>query len=73
MFGNEKLSSDAEILLGTGGGFAIHDDRSLYKNLLIFLKNDTERTKAGANSFRVFDGRTKASQKIAEVINKIVK
>jgi 3-deoxy-D-manno-octulosonic-acid transferase len=73
MFGNEKLSSDAEILLGTGGGFSIHDDRSLYKNLLIFLKNDEERKKAGANSFRVFEGRTKASQKIAEVINKIVK
>jgi hypothetical protein len=45
----------------------------LYKNLLIFLKNEIDRKKAGANSFRVFDGRTKASQKIAEVINKIVK
>lgn len=72
IFAGEKLSSDAEILVEKGGGIKIHDDKSLYKILLILLTNKQERTSKGEKSYSVFDGRVQASQKIAELVNKVV-
>jgi 3-deoxy-D-manno-octulosonic-acid transferase len=72
MFGGEKISSDAEILLEKGGGIKISDDRSLYKNLLILLTNKQERAAKGEKSYSVFEGRTEASKQIADLVKKVV-
>lgn len=72
MFGSEKISSDAEIMISKGGGIAINDEKVLYRNLLTMLKNKTERKVIGEKSFSVFDGRTKASKQISELINRVV-
>jgi 3-deoxy-D-manno-octulosonic-acid transferase len=72
MFGGEKISADAKTLETKGGGIPINDEKSLYKNLLILLKNKESRKLTGEKSFSVFDGKTKASQKISELINSIV-
>lgn len=72
MFGDEKISADAEMLIGTGGGISVHDDKSLYKNLLLLLKNGDDRKAIGERSYAVFEGRTKGSKIISDVINRVV-
>ena len=72
LFGSEKTSADAKTLTEMGGGIPINDERSLYKNLLLLLKNKEGRAEIGEKSFSVFDGKTKASQKIADLINSII-
>jgi 3-deoxy-D-manno-octulosonic-acid transferase len=69
LFGNEKLSEDAEHLIKKGGGIPIEDSKDLYKNLLnLFTKNEI-RSQIGSKSLSVFDINNQASKKIAEVIN----
>ncbi len=72
MFGSEKTSADAKTLTEMGGGIPISDERALYRNLLLLLKNKSGRAEIGEKSFSVFDGKTKASQKIADLINSII-
>ena len=70
LFGDQKLSEDAENLINRGGGIAIDDQKSLYKNLLLLLKDSEERRKIGLKSFSVFDSKNDASGKIAEIVNR---
>jgi 3-deoxy-D-manno-octulosonic-acid transferase len=69
LFGNEKLSEDAEHLLKNGGGIAVEDSKELYKNLLNLLKKNDVRTEIGKKSLSVFDSKNEASNKIAAIIN----
>lgn len=69
LFGNEKLSEDAEHLIKNGGGIAIDDSKELYKNLLNLLKKIEVRGEVGKKSLSVFDSKNEASKKIAQVIN----
>lgn len=73
MFGNEKLSEDAEHLMKNGGGIAVEDSKELYKNLLNLLKKNDVRADIGKKSLSVFDSKNDASKRIAEVINNRVK
>jgi 3-deoxy-D-manno-octulosonic-acid transferase len=69
LFGNEKLSEDAEHLIKNGGGIAVEDSKELYKNLLNLLKKNEVRLDVGKKSLSVFDSKNDASKKIAHVIN----
>lgn len=69
LFGNEKLSEDAEHLMKNGGGIAVDDSRELYKSLLNLLKKEDIRSDIGKKSLSVFDSKNEASKKIAAVIN----
>ena len=70
LFGNEKLSEDAEHLIKNGGGIAVEDSKELYKNLLNLFKKKEVRSEIGKKSLSVFDSKNEASKKIAELINK---
>jgi len=70
LFGDQKLSEDAENLISKGGGIAVDDQKSLYKNLLHLLKDDEARLNIGIKSFSVFDSKNEASKKIAKILNK---
>ena len=72
LFGDQKLSEDAENLIRKGGGIAVEDPKSLYKNLLHLLKDDEARINIGIKSFSVFDSKNEASKKIAKILNKKV-
>ncbi len=69
MFGDEKLSEDAELLIKNGGGIAVEDSKELFKNLVNLLRKDDIRKKLGSKSLSVFDRKNEASKKIAEIIN----
>jgi 3-deoxy-D-manno-octulosonic-acid transferase len=69
LFGNEKLSEDAEHLMKNGGGIPIDDSKELYKNLLNLLKKEEIRIDVGKKSLSVFDSKNEASKKIAQIIN----
>lgn len=72
MFGDEKLSEEAEHLIKNGGGIAVEDSKELYKNLLNLLRKNDFRKQVGSKSLSVFDRKNEASKKIAEIIyNKI--
>jgi 3-deoxy-D-manno-octulosonic-acid transferase len=70
LFGNQKLSEDAEHLIKNGGGIAVEDSRELYKNLLNLFKKKEVRDSVGSKSLSVFDRKNEASKKIAELLNK---
>jgi len=70
LFGNEKLSEDAEHLIKNGGGIAVEDSEELYKNLLNLFRKKEVRDSIGSKSLSVFDSKNEASKKIAELINK---
>lgn len=69
MFGDEKLSEDAEHLIKNGGGIAVEDSKELFKNLVSLLRKDEFRKSVGSKSLSVFDRKNEASKKIAEIIN----
>jgi 3-deoxy-D-manno-octulosonic-acid transferase len=69
LFGDEKLSEDAELLIKNGGGIAVEDSKELYKYLLNFLRNNDYRYQIGCKSLSVFDSKNEASKKIAHLIN----
>lgn len=73
LFGDEKLSEDAEHLMKSGGGIAVEDTKDLFKNLINLLRKKDVRTNVGSKSLSVFDSRNEASKKIAELINKKVR
>lgn len=70
LFGNEKLSEDAEHLIKNGGGIAVEDSKELYKNLLNLFRKKEVRDSIGSKSLLVFDGKNEASKKISELVNK---
>jgi 3-deoxy-D-manno-octulosonic-acid transferase len=70
LFGDEKLSEDAEHLIKSGGGIAVEDTKDLFKNLINLLRKDEIRKNIGSKSLSVFDSKNEASKKIAELINK---
>ncbi|MBZ0203336.1 MAG: hypothetical protein K8I03_10010 [Ignavibacteria bacterium] len=72
LFGDEKLSEDAEHLIKNGGGIAIEDSKELYKNLLSLLRKKDYRAEIGNKSLSVFDSKNDASKRIAELINKTI-
>ncbi len=69
LFGDEKLSEDAEHMIKNGGGIAIEDSRELFKSLVSLLRKNEYRTEVGKKSLSVFDSKNDASKRIAEVIN----
>jgi 3-deoxy-D-manno-octulosonic-acid transferase len=69
LFGNQKLSEDAEHLIKNGGGIAVEDSKELYKKLLNLLRKKEVRNSIGSKSLSVFDSKNEASKKIAELIN----
>lgn len=73
LFGNEKLSEDAEHLIKNGGGIAVQDSKELYKNMLNLFKKLDVRLEVGRNSLSVFDSKNEASKKIADIINNKIK
>jgi 3-deoxy-D-manno-octulosonic-acid transferase len=70
LFGNEKLSEDAEHLIKNGGGIAVEDSRDLFKNLVNLFRKEEIRSTVGRKSLSVFDSKNEASKKIAELVNK---
>ncbi|RPI13679.1 MAG: hypothetical protein EHM58_17985 [Ignavibacteriae bacterium] len=68
LFGNEKLTEDAELLIETGGGVAVGDKRSLYRNLLHLLTDMDERIRMGARSQSVFLNNQGTSKKISRLL-----
>ncbi len=70
MFGDEKLSEDAEHLIKNGGGIAVEDSKELFKNLVNLLRKQEIRSDVGSKSLSVFDRKNEASKKISEVISK---
>lgn len=70
LFGDEKLSEDAELLTSTGGGIPIHNYRVLYKNLLYLFQQKDARLEIGTKSFSVFEKKNDTSLKLAALINK---
>lgn len=68
MFGNHKLTEDAELLIKTGGGVAIEDKRTLYKNLLNLLNHTDERILMGKKSRSVFLNNQDTSKKISNLL-----
>lgn len=69
LFGDEKLSEDAEHMIKNGGGIAVEDSRELFKSLVSLLRKNEYRSEVGRKSLSVFDSKNDASKRIAEVIN----
>lgn len=69
IFGDEKLSEDAEHLIKNGGGMAVEDSKELFKSLVNLLRKREYRFEVGKKALSVFDRKNEASKKIAEVIN----
>lgn len=72
LFGDEKLSEDAEHLIKNGGGIAVEDSRELFKSLVNLLRKKDYRFDVGKKSLSVFDSKNEASKRIAEVINNTI-
>jgi len=72
LFGNEKLSLDAQNLVARGGGIAIADQAAFFSNLLQLLNDNDMRKSVGEKSYSVFEGQSSASKRIAESINKML-
>jgi 3-deoxy-D-manno-octulosonic-acid transferase len=70
IFGNEKISEDAELLIKTGGGIPVNNHKILYRNLVGLLQEKSMRTKIGAKSFSVFEKKNDTSLKLASFLNK---
>ena len=70
LFGDEKLSEDAELLASTGGGIPVHNYKVLYKNLVHLFQEEEARAEIGTKSFSVFEKKYNTSQKLAALIDK---
>lgn len=71
LFGGEKISDDAKLLINKGGGLLVNNIKSLYKRLTKLLNKEEEREKIGLKSFSVFETKYEASNKIASLINNV--
>jgi 3-deoxy-D-manno-octulosonic-acid transferase len=69
LFGDEKVSEDAELLAKTGGGIPVHNHKVLYKRLVQLFQGKEFRTKIGAKSITVFEKKNDTSKKLASLIN----
>lgn len=70
MFGDEKISEDAELLIKTGGGIPVNNRKILYKNLMGLLQQEKNRIKIGAKSYSVFEKKNDTSRRLAVFLNK---
>lgn len=68
LFGNNKLSDDAEMLIKTGGGIPVGNIKELYRLLVSLLTRKELRENVGRMSYSVFDIKNHTSEKIAELI-----
>lgn len=68
LFGNHKLSGDAEILIELGGGIAIDTHEELYDKIIYLLQNDEKRVEIGKKSFSVFEKQNESSKKITDLL-----
>ncbi len=68
MFGNHKLSGDAELLMEIGGGIAIDNHQDLYRNIVNLLKDDNLRKEIGKKSLSVFEKQNESSRKITDLL-----
>jgi 3-deoxy-D-manno-octulosonic-acid transferase len=71
MFGDIKISEDAERLLRTGSGIAVKDSSDLSKRLEELLNEKDKRKELGSRSINVFENGSEPSKKIAELITEI--
>jgi 3-deoxy-D-manno-octulosonic-acid transferase len=69
MFGNGRMSDEAQLLVKKGGGIPIHDGRSLYENLMMLLKEKDIRNEMGHKSYSLFNNKKETSIKIAELVS----
>jgi 3-deoxy-D-manno-octulosonic-acid transferase len=69
LFGNGRISEDAGILVKKGGGISVQDERSLYSNLMMLLKEKDVRNEMGHKSYSLFDNKKQTSIMIAELVN----
>lgn len=69
LFGNIKISADAEQLLNKGSGIAVGNAEELHKWLIELLKEKDKRKELGLRSISVFEKMPEASKKIAELVN----
>jgi 3-deoxy-D-manno-octulosonic-acid transferase len=70
LFGNDKITDDADLLIKKGGGIPVEDSKTLYKNLVVLLDSTEERERRGSNSSSVFEAKNEASKKISELLQK---
>jgi len=68
LFGNHKLSGDAETLIDIGGGIAIDSHEELYNRIISLMKNDELRKEIGKKSFSVFEKQNESSKKITDLL-----
>lgn len=68
LFGDEKLSYDAELLIKNGGGIPIHDVKTFYKNLSLLVKKKEWVSELGKKAESVFENEGSASKEIAKII-----
>ncbi len=70
LFGDEKISEDAELLIKSGGGIPVNNRKVLYRNLVSLLQEKRTREEIGAKSFSVFERKNDTSRKLADFINR---
>lgn len=68
LFGNHKLTGDAELLLDIGGGIALDSNEDFYENITRLLKNDQLRKEIGKKSYSVIEKQNNSSIKISELL-----
>jgi 3-deoxy-D-manno-octulosonic-acid transferase len=68
LFGNHKISGDAETLIDLGGGIAIETHQELYDHIISLLKNDELRKEIGKKSLSVFEKQNDSSKKITDLL-----
>jgi 3-deoxy-D-manno-octulosonic-acid transferase len=68
LFGNLKLSEDAQTLIESGGGIPISNSGVLYKNLVVLLDKTEVRQKIGEYSAVIFRMKADTSKNIAKLI-----
>jgi 3-deoxy-D-manno-octulosonic-acid transferase len=73
LFGNDKITDDADLLIKKGGGIPVEDSKTFYRNLANLLDSSEERERFGANSSSVFEAKNEASKKISELLQKYIK
>lgn len=72
LFGSDKITDDADLLIKKGGGIPVEDSKSFYKNLANLLDCKEDRERVGLNSSSVFEARNEASKKISELLQKYI-
>jgi 3-deoxy-D-manno-octulosonic-acid transferase len=73
LFGNERLSEDARLLLHRGSGISIGNADELYNALFELVNKKKKRNEMGRRSGAIFENRPHASRKIAELISNVTR